>query len=129
MAGSTLNPPEESPNGTGIGHSTDALGPSDSSDSGSDIRGAVRHPGDIDDELDGHALESGELEFGSDTDQSGTGERASADGDGHLTLNGDLLPDGVESIADIADESEGPDALLDQDADADEDVDLDTGKA
>lgn len=110
MTGSTLNPPEESPNGTGIGHSTEALGPSDSSDSGSDVRGAVRRPGDVEDELDAHALESGELEFDSDTDTGGTGERASADGDGHLKLDGDLLPDGVESIADIADASEGPDA-------------------
>jgi hypothetical protein len=102
MSGSTLNPPEEGKAGTGIGHSTDALGPSDSSDSGSDVQGAVRRPGEIEDDLDAHALVAGELEFDSDSDQNGTGERASADGDGHLRLDGDILPDSVESIAEVA---------------------------
>ncbi|MCY0387626.1 chemotaxis protein [Robbsia sp. Bb-Pol-6] len=119
MSGSTLNPPAESPPGTGIGHSTAELGPSDSSDSGSDVQGAVRHPSDIDDELDAHALEEGALEFDSDTDQSGTGERASADGDGDLRLDGDILPDSVESIADIADDASLPEDALDDDAAAD----------
>ena len=127
MSGSTLNPPEESVPGTGIGHSTEALGPSDSSDSGSDVRGAVRRPGDIEGDLDRHALEEGELEFGSDTDRSGTGERASADGDGNLSLDGDIMPDAVESIADIADDSYDSAAsepsLRDDETDPDANVD------
>lgn len=119
MSGSTLNPPGESRPGTGIGHSIAELGPSDSSDSGSDVLGAVRHPSDIEDELDGHALEEGPLEFGSDTDLSGTGERASADGDGNLRLDGDILPDSVESLADIADDSALPEDVADEAAAAD----------
>ena len=109
MTGSTLNPPEESRPGTGIGHTTGALGPSDSSDSGSDIRGAIRHPGDIEDELDGHALEGGDLELASDTDRAGTGERASADGDGGLELDGDVMPRGAETIEDLAETAGGVD--------------------
>ncbi|MGI4984640.1 MAG: chemotaxis protein [Janthinobacterium lividum] len=119
MSGSTLNPPGESRPGTGIGHSIAELGPSDSSDSGSDVLGAVRHPSDIEDALDGHALGEGPLEFGSDTDLGGTGERASADGDGNLRLDGDILPDSVESLADIADDSALPEDVADEAAAAD----------
>lgn len=122
MSGSTLNPPEESIPGTGKGHSTEALGPSDSSDSGSDVRGAVQRPGDIEGDLDRHALEEGELAFGSDTDRNGTGERASADGDGNLTLDGDITPDSVENIADIADPAADADPAL-RDDDVESDVD------
>ena len=117
MSGSTLNPPEESRPGTGIGHTTGALGPSDSSDSGSDIRGAVKHPGDIEDSIDAHALDGGELELGSDTDRYGTGERASADGDGNLTLDSDIMPSGAESIEDLAETAGGLDNT-DDNADA-----------
>jgi len=102
MSGSTLNPPEESRPVLGKGHTTGALGPSDSSDSGSDIRGAGQRPGEVEGELDEHALDGGDLELGSDTDRNGTGERASADGDGNLTLDGDVLPRGMEDIDDIA---------------------------
>ena len=50
------------------GHGTSALGPSDSSDSGSDLQGALDTAGTeiVDEDLD------------SDTDRSGTGERAAA---------------------------------------------------
>lgn len=51
---------------TDKGHGTDALGPSNTSDSGSDVRGAQIFPeGDM-----------GELD--TDTDEGGTGERAAA---------------------------------------------------
>ena len=82
---STLNPDDEpqqvvkQTSGT-----TGALGPSDSSDSGSDVAGAKRHEFDVDSELDNHALETGDSELGSDTDRAGTGERAAADGDSTL---------------------------------------------
>jgi hypothetical protein len=93
---SRLNPDEEpqqvvkQTSGT-----TGALGPSDSSDSGSDVAGAKRHVFDVDSELDNHALETGDAELGSDTDRAGTGERAAADGDSTLTADQDLETDRV----------------------------------
>ncbi|WP_233835718.1 chemotaxis protein [Paraburkholderia sp. ZP32-5] len=93
---STLNPDEEPQHivkqtaGT-----TGALGPSDSSDSGSDVAGAKRHEFDVDSELDNHALETGDSELGSDTDRAGTGERASADGDSTLEPDRDIDTDHV----------------------------------
>lgn len=62
------------------GRDIDALGPSDSSDSGSDMQGI---PG---------------LE-GSDSDASGTGERASATPDGPVN-DRDILPDRVTTNPD-----------------------------
>lgn len=93
---STLNPEDEpqqvvkQTSGT-----TGALGPGDSSDSGSDVAGAKRHEFDVDSELDNHALETGDSELGSDTDRVGTGERAAADGDSTLVLDSDIEPDHV----------------------------------
>ena len=69
------------------GRDIDALGPSDSSDSGSDVQGerlaatGPDKPGDID--------AATPADLASDTDASGTGERASA------------VPDGVADGADI----------------------------
>jgi hypothetical protein len=93
---STLNPDEE-PQQTvkQTSGTTGALGPSDSSDSGSDVAGAKRHEFDIDTELDNHALETGAAELGSDTDRSGTGERAAADGDSTLETDRDIDADQV----------------------------------
>lgn len=121
MTGSTLDPslnitpvPEES-------RDNDALGPSDSSDSGSDIQGAKRRPMDVDDELDAHALEAGPLEGTSDTDRAGTGERASADGDGNFEPDSDIVPRGTVDIADIADElGDVADDIDDADGDVDD---------
>lgn len=121
MSGSTLNPPEESRPVMGKGLTTGALGPSDSSDSGSDIRGAVQRPGEVEGELDEHALDGGESALASDTDRNGTGERASADGDGNLTLDGDVLPSGTDDIDDIAETVGGLVAADDEDAGANAD--------
>lgn len=109
---STLDPdnddiaPANSP-----GHDVDSLGPGDSSDSGSDTRGAKRHDFDRDSELDNHALEEGVDEAMSDTDRSGTGERAAADGDGSLEPDRDVLPDRIEEVivADNFDDLDLPD--------------------
>jgi len=79
------------------GRETGALGPSDSSDSGSDVAGAKRHEFDKDTELDEHALELGDAELASDTDRGGTGERSSADGDSTLTEDADIEPDRIET--------------------------------
>ncbi|ACR28330.1 hypothetical protein [Burkholderia glumae] len=108
---STLNP-DNTPLESGVGSSSDgdALGPSDSSDSGSDTRGAKRRPFDIDDELDAHALERGEAAGAAGTDRAGTGERASADGDSTLTDSADIEPDRTESLADEADALEDAEA-------------------
>ena len=96
MSGSTLDPDEEGGVEVGKGHGTGALGPSDSSDSGSDVQGEKRYPGDIEDELDAHAIGQSAAELNSDTDRYGTGEAASADGDNNLQPDSDILPDGVE---------------------------------
>lgn len=93
---STLNPDEEPQQVVKqTAGTTGALGPSDSSDSGSDVAGAKRHAFDIDSELDNHALETGAAELDSDTDRAGTGERAAADGDSTLTADRDLQADHV----------------------------------
>src|SRR3954471_3616906 len=93
---STLNPDEEPQHVVKqTAGTTGALGPSDSSDSGSDVAGAKRHPFDVDTELDNHALETGDAGLGSDTERDGTGGRAAADGDWTLTADKDLQPDQV----------------------------------
>ena len=131
---STLNPDDEQrPVVKQTGHDNASLGPSDSSDSGSDVAGAKRHEFDVDDELDNHALETGDAELASDTDRAGTGERASADGDSTLEPNEDIDVDrvisatGEETSEGIAGEmiessdegaEEGTDAGVDEDLDA-----------
>ncbi|MEC5406276.1 chemotaxis protein [Paraburkholderia sp. MPAMCS5] len=93
---STLNPDEEPQHEVRqTAGTTGALGPSDSSDSGSDVAGAKRHEFDVDTELDNHALETGDTELGSDTDRAGTGERAAADGDSTLEPDSDIEPDRI----------------------------------
>jgi hypothetical protein len=117
MMGSTLMPPDEQTPQTTKGHGTAALGPSDSSDSGSDMFGAKRHEFDVDSELDNHGLEAGEAELGSDTDRYGTGERAAADGDENIRENSDIEPD------QLLDELGSRNAVEDPDADEMEDPD------
>jgi hypothetical protein len=97
MANSTLDPDiTPSTPAHPQGHDTRSLGPSDSSDSGSDTVNARQQAlGPLDD-VDQHALEPGDAELDSDTDRHGTGERASADGDSNLRPDGDVLPDGVD---------------------------------
>jgi hypothetical protein len=103
---STLDPDNDLPQPGVPGTDTGALGPGDSSDSGSDIAGAKRHDFDRDTELDNHALETGEIEESSDTDRTGTGERASADGDETLTPDADVLPDRIDSFPSADDVTE-----------------------
>jgi len=86
---STLDPdnlPAPKDRELGKGHGTGALGPSDSSDSGSDMQGGS--PGDGDAELD------------SDTDAGGTGERASVGRDSPAPDGGDIDVDHVETMPD-----------------------------
>jgi hypothetical protein len=86
-----------------------ALGPSDSSDSGSDTVGARRHAFDVDSPLDQHALERGDAALDSDTDRAGTGERASADGDAGLDEDADIEPDHTERLSEPGN-TDDPDA-------------------
>lgn len=113
---STLNPDDE-PHGEAqqiheTASTTGALGPSDSSDSGSDVAGAKRHVFDIDSELDNHALETGDAELGSDTDRHGTGERAAADGDANLSPDADIEPDRVDDVLAPDDPDETPGSAM-----------------
>lgn len=87
------------------GHDIDALGPSDTSDSGSDIQGA------LDFDADGEALVGGDLS--SDTDADGTGERASAIASERVRPGSDIAPDRIGSV----DESLSDDALAETDDD------------
>jgi len=76
------------------GHGTRALGPSDSSDSGSDVSGPIAGP------------RIGDADLDSDSDRFGTGERAAA-GDDDIDAEGaDIDADRIEVI---------PDALEDED--------------
>ena len=75
------------------GHGTAALGPSDSSDSGSDVQGT----------LDTAASELGDDELDNDSDREGTGERASAEPDTHARDGADIGTDHIERIPDFDD--------------------------
>ena len=68
----------------GKGHGTEALGPSDSSDSGSDMQGAP--------------AEGGEANLDSDTDRFGTGEVATGERDTAVREGADVDTDHVEAM-------------------------------
>jgi len=87
------------------GKDVDALGPSDSSDSGSDVQGehSLQGAGDRADELGSLIVDTA-----SDSDASGTGERASATGR-DMPDGADIMPDRVVGpageVVDITDGS------------------------
>ena len=95
ILGGTAAP--QRPRGTGA----DLLGPSDSSDSGSDVQGERTLATDADD----GGIGAVPAELDSDTDARGTGERAAAAGieprDGD-----DILPDRVIRTADALDDAD-----------------------
>lgn len=87
------------------GNDVDALGPSDTSDSGSDVQtdgGRLAPP-------DAASEGSFPIAHGSDTDASGTGERASADPSAP-DQDADILPDRIVDSPDASDEVDDPDA-------------------
>jgi hypothetical protein len=103
MAHSSLLGIDEVP-GTPPGHDTEALGPSDTSDSGSDVAGLADlddgDPGlpvdfaiDVDNAHPATSFEA--IGGGSDSDSAGTGERRSAGGDAGLREGADISPDRV----------------------------------
>ena len=96
MSSSTLTPdnlPAGPDRRINQGHGTSALGPSDSSDSGSDLQGALDTVGTeiLDEDLD------------SDTDRNGTGERAAAGPDAPVRDGADISTDHIERIPDFDD--------------------------
>jgi hypothetical protein len=126
MGHSTLiNTGEKAPE-VNKGHGTDALGPSDSSDSGSDTTGGPGLSGEIDLPLDTGTTSDpdtgklrgtagpdvGDANLDSDSDREGTGERATAGRDTYIPDNADIRPDNVEDfdiVSDETDESEQED--------------------
>ncbi len=115
MGRSTLNTSGESHAVTRKGHGTGALGPSDSSDSGSDVVGGpglngegglqLQHGTTSDPDVDTRGAtagpDMGDADLDSDTDRHGTGERAAAGRDSSEPADETLTehdPDEAESI-------------------------------
>jgi hypothetical protein len=108
---STLDPdnfPEAPDRSLGQGHGIDALGPSDTSDSGSDVMG-----GDIEAGRAGDTAgpDLGDANFSGDSDASGTGERAAAGRDATVRDGADIDTDHIESMPDTALTDEDTDFL------------------
>ena len=80
------------------GHGTGALGPSDSSDSGSDVHGF------------GAERRIGDANLDSDSDRSGTGERLGATPDVEFEPGEDIAPDEVRNLSDDEESDPGPPA-------------------
>ena len=86
------------------GRDVEALGPSDTSDSGSDVQGELdlAAPTDLDNSIFG-VTQPG-LESGSDA--AGTGERGAALPDEEAREAADIMPDDVRSLADESEAAE-----------------------
>lgn len=106
MADSTLDLELSTPPVTGKGHGTRALGPSDTSDSGSDLQGPGVFEADDVIGLDtgtnedaahsaGAGRDVGDANLDSDTDAAGTGERATAGRDTDIEAGSDIAPDRI----------------------------------
>ncbi|HEV7915748.1 MAG TPA: hypothetical protein VGP22_18445, partial [Albitalea sp.] len=84
------------------GRDVESLGPSDTSDSGSDVQGELELAPPVDlDRVQG--VQQPGLE--SDTDAAGTGERGSALLDEAAREGADILPDDIRSLSGESDES------------------------
>lgn len=131
MADSTLLHGEESPPATTKGHGTAALGPSDSSDSGSDIQGGpglnrddgLMQPAgttsdpDVDEAGTTAGPDIGDANLDSDSDRNGTGERAAAGRDSTLATDQVLRDIDTGEPVDpetMGDEAEGGGAAPDE---------------
>ncbi|WP_205609851.1 hypothetical protein [Noviherbaspirillum galbum] len=129
MATSTLDPDNmPTPDRRlGTGHGTSALGPSDISDSGSDVQGGLRSADENDIGLDKGTTDDpdsaprdmsagpdiGDAGLDSDTDSMGSGERATAGRDADFEAGSDIDVDRIDRISDLdeldLDELEHPD--------------------
>lgn len=118
MARSALNTTGEGEDGTQKGHGTGALGPSDSSDTGSDVVGGpglnrdgglpLQHGTTSDPDIDRSPTTAGpdlgDTDLDSDSDRHGTGERAAAGRDSTEPVDEMLTehdPDATESPDEI----------------------------
>ncbi len=108
------------------GRSDDVLGPSDTSDSGSDVQGATRLKTDTEEGEMGGATP---IELDSDTDSMGTGERAEAVPEGARD-GADIAPDRIarsrgalDSADNIGADDDSIEALAEDESDNDEDDD------
>ena len=106
MATSSILGGERAPT-TPSGRDTDALGPSDSSDSGSDVQGERGF-----DALDEGQIGGERADLDSDSDAPGTGERGAAVRDAEILEGADIAPDRIEVVGGSTD-----DATRDLDAD------------
>jgi hypothetical protein len=114
MAGSTLDMTGEEEPVTLRGHGIGALGPSDSSDTGSDIVGGPGMDEGLSDEqtrrmparVKGNAgRDVGDYELDADSDRNGTGERGSSGVDSSIPNDlSTTLHAGIESAADEFDD-------------------------
>ena len=86
------------------GRDVESLGPSDSSDSGSDVQGELdlAQPIDLDNPTSGQEQPG----LDSDSDAPGTGERGAALTSEEADLGADIRPDSVRSLVDEADASD-----------------------
>ena len=112
MATSTLDPDNipEPDRQLGKGHGTGSLGPSDTSDTGSDVQGGLRWTQEGDIGLDKGTHEDpdsgrrdlsagpdiGDAGIDSDTDASGTGERGTAGRDSDIEMGADIDVDRID---------------------------------
>ena len=108
------------------GRNAESLGPGDTSDSGSDIRGATRLKTDAEEGQLGGATP---IDVDSDSDSMGTGERKSAVPDGARD-GADIGPDRIVRSKDALDsavaiDDDSIEALADDDPDDDDDDDGD----
>ena len=93
------------------GRDVEALGPSHSSDSGSDVQGELDLASPIDlDRSTGATVQPG---LNSDSDSAGTGERGAALADEEAREGSDILPDRVIPAADASSDEGATDAELD----------------
>jgi hypothetical protein len=97
MSSSTLDLPIEQAPRTGKGHGTSALGPSDSSDSGSDLQGAGDDGGAPGGVITPTGRSIGDADIDSDTDSHGTGEVRAAGRDVAVEDAADISVDRVVS--------------------------------
>ena len=101
MATSSILGGERAPT-TPSGRDTDALGPSDSSDSGSDVQGERGF-----DALDEGQIGGDRADLDSDSDAPGTGERGAAVRDAEILEGADIAPDRIEVVGGSADDATG----------------------
>ena len=128
MADSTTQHDTNTPATVRKGHGTASLGPSDSSDSGSDIQGGPGQNGEeglfphagntSDDDVDGRnataGADIGDANLDSDSDRFGTGERAAAGRDSTVPVDA-LLRDERDDIVDGEDIGDDTDADVPRD--------------